>query len=54
MAGQCRDSHCVIARVLTGWGADVGMGIDPQDCQVIAVTSGQLRERGYAHRALPA
>jgi hypothetical protein len=35
-------------------GTDVGMGIDPQDRQIIAVTGGQLREGGHAHRALPA
>ncbi|HWI01931.1 MAG TPA: hypothetical protein VNT27_16510 [Propionibacteriaceae bacterium] len=30
------------------------MGIDPQDRQIIDVTGGQVRERGYAHRALSA
>jgi hypothetical protein len=54
MAGQHCDRHRVIARILTRRGTDIGMGIDPQDRQIIAVTGGQLRKGGHAHRALPA
>jgi len=37
----------VVARVVTLLSADVGMGIDPQDCQVVAVSAS---ERGEVRR----
>ena len=38
MASRC-DSHRVIALILTRRGTDIGMGVDPQDRQIIAVTA---------------
>ena len=39
MADQRCDSHRVIALILTRRGTDIGMGVDPQDRQIIAVTA---------------
>jgi hypothetical protein len=50
MAGQHRDSHRVIAGIITSKSTDVGMGIYRQDRQIIAV-AGQLGEWGHAHRS---
>src|SRR5215208_376615 len=38
-SGKHSDGHRVVARVVTPWSADVGMGIDPQDCQVVTVSA---------------
>jgi hypothetical protein len=40
--------------VLAGRGADVGVGVDPDDGEVVDVAAGQCREGGDADRALAA
>ena len=54
VARQRGDGHRVIPRVPAARGADVGMGVDPDDRQVLAVPAGQMGERGHADRALSA
>ena len=52
MAGQRGDRHRVVTRIRTSRRTDVGVRVDPQHCQVLAVAGGELRERGHADRAL--
>ena len=54
MPNERSDRHCVVARVLTLWGADVGMRVDPQDRQIVTVPTSELAERRHAHGALAA
>jgi hypothetical protein len=42
----------VVTWVLALRGADVGVRVDPDDRQVVAVTAGELGERRHAHGAL--
>ena len=52
MAGQRGDRHRVVPRIRSpGY---VGVRVDPQHGQVVAVTGGELGERGHADRALAA
>jgi hypothetical protein len=54
VTGECSDGHCVVARVLTLRGADVGMRVDLQDRQIVGVPTSELGERRHAHGALAA
>jgi hypothetical protein len=54
VTGQRRHRHGVEARVLAGGGADVRVGVDPDDGEVVAVAAGKFRERGDTDRALAA
>ena len=54
MSGEGGDGHGVPSGVLAGGGADVGVGVDPQDREVVAVALRQRREGGDADCALPA
>jgi NAD(P)-dependent dehydrogenase (short-subunit alcohol dehydrogenase family) len=48
------DGHRVIPRVPAARRADAGMGVDPDDRQVIAVPASQIGKRRHADRALAA
>src|SRR5829696_2921403 len=52
VTGERSDGHCVVAGVLTLWGADVRMRVDPQDCQIVTVPTSEFGEWRHAHRAL--
>ena len=54
VAGQRGNGHGVESGVLAGRGADVGVGVDPQDRQVVAVAVREGGERGDADGALTA
>jgi len=48
------DRHGVVAGVLGVRGADVGVGVDPDDGQVVSVTGGELGEGDDGNSAVPA
>ena len=52
MPGERSDRHGVVAVVLAGGRADVGVGVDPDDGEVVAVAPGQRRERRHADGAV--
>jgi hypothetical protein len=52
VTGERSDGHCVVLGVPTLWGADVGMRVDPQDCQIVTVPTSEFGEWRHAHRAL--
>jgi hypothetical protein len=54
LPGECRDRHRVVAGVLAVASTDVGVGVDPDDREIVPVPASQRRERGDAHRALAA
>nr|AMP56707.1 hypothetical protein [uncultured bacterium] len=46
------DCHRVITGIVTLRSTDVGMGVDPNDGQVLTIAMGKRRERRDAHRAI--
>ena len=54
VTGERGDDHGVEAGIGGLTGAHVGVGVDPEDRQIIAVLVDQVRERRHAYRALAA
>jgi hypothetical protein len=52
VARERRDGHRVVAGIFAVTGADIRVGVDPNDCEVVSIPVCEYGERCDTHRAL--